>query len=322
MVQKGEKSFMNNVKTQQKSKFTESTLWKQIVRYKFLYLLLLPAVVTSIIFQYGPMPGIRMAFQDYKALNPSASQWVGLKHFISIFQMPETMTAIKNTMTISLLNLVIAYPLTIVFALLLNELRNAAFKKVVQTISYLPHFLSWISVIGIITSLYAEHGMINDLLVKFTGGAWERESLLAKQAFFIPDVLILSIWKSLGWSSIVFLAAITGIDQGLYEAAMIDGASKIRRVWHITIPGILPTIMIMLLWKMAALFADNFELIFGLQNAYVNVEVIGTYVFKKGIQGGKYDIATAFGLMQGLINFSFLLVSNWISKKLTDVGMF
>ena len=313
---------MNNVKAQQKSKFTESALWKQIVRYKFLYLLLLPAVVTSIIFQYGPMPGIRMAFQDYKALNPSASQWVGLKHFISIFQMPETMTAIKNTMTISLLNLVIAYPLTIIFSLLLNELRNAAFKKVVQTISYLPHFLSWISVIGIITSLYAEHGMINDLMVKLTAGGWERESFLAKQAFFIPDVLILSIWKGLGWSSIVFLAAITGIDQGLYEAAMIDGASKLRRVWHITLPGILPTIMIMLLWKMAALFADNFELIFGLQNAYVNVEVIGTYVFKKGIQGGKYDIATAFGLMQGLINFSFLLVSNWISKKLTDVGMF
>ena len=134
--------------------------------------------------------------------------------------------------------------------------------------------------------------------------------------------MILSIWKTLGWSSIVFLAAITGIDQGLYEAAMIDGASKFKRVWHITIPGILPTIMIMLLWKMAALFADNFELIFGLQNAYVDVEVIGTYVFKKGIQGGKYDIATAFGLMQGLINFLFLLVSNWISKKTTDVGMF
>ncbi len=313
---------MNNVKTQTKSKFTESALWKQIMRYRFLYLLLLPSVVLVIIFQYGPMWGIKMAFQDYRPLNPSASEWVGLKHFINIFKMPETMTAIKNTMTISLLNLMISYPLSIIFALLLNELRNAAFKKVVQTVSYLPHFLSWISVIGIITSLYAEHGMINDLLVNITGGAWERESLLAKQGFFIPDVLILMVWKGLGWNSIVFLAAITGIDQGLYEAAMIDGASKFRRVLHITIPGILPTIMIMLLWKIAALFADNFELIYGLQNAYVDVEVIGTYVFKKGIQGGKYDIATAFGLMRGVINFTFLLVANWISKKTTDVGMF
>ena len=312
---------MNNTQLE-KGGFFSSNLYKQLKRYKFLYLLLLPATALVIIFSYIPMAGIKMAFQNYNIYNPAASTWVGLKNFIDIFTIPEFVDAIFNTFKIGLLSLVICYPLAIVFALLINELKGKYFKKTIQTVSYLPHFLSWISVIGIVTSLYSQSGFINDLLVSLSGGAYQRTSLLAEQSFFIPNAIILTSWKTIGWNSVVFLAAVTGIDQGLYEAAMIDGASRFRRVWHITIPGIIPTIMIMLLWRIAALFSDNFELIYGLQNPFVNVEVIGTVVYKNGIQGGNYQMTTAFGLMQGLVNLIFLLGANAISKKATDVGIF
>ncbi len=312
---------MNIVKAQ-KGGFINSNLFKQIKRNKFLYLLLLPATALVIIFCYLPMEGIKMAFQDYNIYSPELSTWIGLKNFKDILTIKECVDGIKNTMLISLLSIVICFPLTIVFALLINELKNAYFKKVIQTVSYLPHFLSWISVIGIVTSLYSEYGVINDLLVMITGGAHERTTYLAQQGFFIPNVIILTTWKTIGWNSVIFLAAITGIDPGLYEAATIDGASKLKQVIHITLPGILPTIMIMLLWRIAALFGDNFELIYGLQNPFVNVEVIGTVIYKNGIAGGNYQLTTAFGLMQGVVNFIFLLGANYLSKKGTDVGIF
>lgn len=312
---------MDNAQIQKKG-LLNRTLIKQIMRYRFLYLLLLPSTVLVIIFSYLPMGGLRMAFQDYNIYSPELSTWIGFKNFKDIFTIKEFVDGIKNTVVISCLSLVICFPITIVFALLINEIKNTYFKKVVQTVSYLPHFLSWISVIGIVTSLYSEYGIINDLLVTLTGGAWERILFLAKQEFFIPDVIILETWKTIGWNSVVFLAAITGIDQGLYEAATIDGASKFKQVLHITLPSILPTIMIMLLWKVAVLFNDNFELVYGLQNAFVNVETIGTVIYKNGIAGGNYQLSTAFGLMQGLVNFAFLLAVNWLSKKTTDVGIF
>ena len=251
---------MNKLKAR-KASFTDSDLLKQLVRYRFIYLLLLPATFFVILFSYVPMTGIKMAFQDYNIYDPAASTWIGLENFKEIFRIKECINGIKNTFIIGILSLVICYPLTIIFALLLNEIRNSIFKKVVQTISYLPHFLSWISVIGIVTSIYSQYGLVNDVMVALTGGAHERVSFLAVQDFFIPNVIILTLWKTIGWNSVIFLAAMTGIDQSLYEAAEIDGASKFSRVLHITIPGIMPTIMIMLLWRIAALFTDNFELI-------------------------------------------------------------
>lgn len=312
---------MNKLKAR-KASFTDSDLLKQLVRYRFIYLLLLPATFFVILFSYVPMTGIKMAFQDYNIYDPAASTWIGLENFKEIFRIKECINGIKNTFIIGILSLVICYPLTIIFALLLNEIRNSIFKKVVQTISYLPHFLSWISVIGIVTSIYSQYGLVNDVMVALTGGAHERVSFLAVQDFFIPNVIILTLWKTIGWNSVIFLAAMTGIDQSLYEAAEIDGASKFSRVLHITIPGIMPTIMIMLLWRIAALFTDNFELIYGLQNSFVNVEVIGTIIYKNGIAGGNYQMTTAFGLMQGLVNFVFLIGANYLSKKGTDVGIF
>ena len=237
--------------SKQNSKW-DNTL-KTLNRQKLLFVLIAPAIILTIIFSYVPMVGIKMAFQDYNIYMPEASEWIGFKNFIDIFTIKEFTDGIKNTVIISLLNLLICFPAGIVFVLLLNEIKNTVYKKVIQTVSYLPHFLSWISVIGIVTSLFSEYGIINDLLVTLTGGAHERTMYLAEQWFFIPNVIILSLWKGVGWGSIVFLAAITGIDQSLYEAAKVDGASRLRQVWSITIPGILPTIMIMLLWQLATI---------------------------------------------------------------------
>ena len=305
-----------------KTKSRRGDVLKRIKNDKLLYILLLPSVVLVILFSYLPMSGIKMAFQDYNVFVPSESTWVGLKNFKEIFTIQEFIGGIKHTVIISMLNILLCFPASIVFALLLNEIKNTYFKKAIQTVSYLPHFISWISVIGIITTLYSQSGFVNDMLVALTGGAHKRVSYLAEQWFFIPNVIILTMWKEIGWSSIVFLAAVTGIDQGLYEAATIDGASELKKVWHVTLPGILPTIMIMLLWKISALFSDNFDLIYGLQNPFVNVEVIGTIVYKNGIAGGNYQLSTAFGLMQGVANLIFLLGANYLSNKTTDVGIF
>ena len=229
--------------------------------------------------------------------------------------------AIANTFTISLLNLAICFPAPVIFALLLNEVDNKYFKKVTQTLSYLPHFLSWISVIGIVSTLYAKTGIVNDIIVMLFGED-KRSLIMANQNFFVPNVIILNLWKGIGWGSIVYLAAISGVDSSLYEAARIDGAGRFRQTWSITIPTILPTVIIMLIWKCGTLFNDNFELIYGLQNPYIDFDVVQTIVYKRGIAGGDYQVSTAFGLFQGLVNIVILIIVNQIAKKATETSVF
>ena len=293
----------------------------EINKNKFIYLLLAPAVILSLIFLYAPMGGLKMAFQDYNIYQPSMSEWVGLKNFKYILQNKETIMAIANTFTISLLNLAICFPAPIIFALMLNEVDNKYFKKVTQTLSYLPHFLSWISVIGIVSTLYAKTGIVNDIIVMLFGED-KRSLIMANQNFFVPNVIILNLWKGIGWSSIVYLAAISGVDSSLYEAARIDGAGRFRQTWSITIPTILPTVIIMLIWKCGTLFNDNFELIYGLQNPYIDFDVVQTVVYKRGIAGGDYQVSTAFGLFQGLVNIVILIIVNQIAKKATETSVF
>lgn len=298
----------------------KKNLWTEIKKNKFTYILLLPAFVLVILFAYVPFWGVKIAFQDYNVYRPELSEWVGLKNFRDILSSPGMVQAIFNTFYISILSLVICFPAGIVFALLLNELPTGKFKKSVQTISYLPHFLSWISVIGIVTTLYSQSGIINDIRTAL--GATDRIMFLAKQEFFVPNTIILSIWKELGWGSIIYLAAIAGIDSSLYEAATLDGAGKFRQVWNITIPSIMPTVIIMLILNMGSLFTSNFELIYGLQNAFVDFETVNTVIYKQGIEGGDYSITTAFGLFQGVINVILVLSANFLSKKVTEVGLF
>ncbi len=298
---------------------SKKSVWKEINKNKFTYLLLLPAFALVILFCYVPFAGVKIAFQDYNVYRPELSEWVGFANFKDILTNDGMLKAIWNTFYLSILSLVICFPAGIVFALLLNELKAGKFKKTVQTISYLPHFLSWISVIGIVTTLYSQSGIINDICVML--GAKERIMFLSKQELFVPNVIILSIWKEMGWGSIIYLAAIAGIDSSLYEAAIIDGAGKFRQVISITIPSIMPTVIIMLIMKMGSLFTSNFELIYGLQNPFVDFETVNTIIYKYGIEGGDYSSTTAFGLFQGVINVILVMSANYLSKKTTDVGI-
>ena len=227
-------------------------LKKNISANLFIYLLLLPSVALVILFHVMPIKGIVIAFQDYNFYDPSASEWVGFKNFANIFSSPNIISALWNTIYISVLNLIVCFPAGIIFALLLNEIRLSAFKRTVQTLSYLPHFLSWISVIGIVGSMLSKAGPVNDLIVMLTGTS-ERRMFLAEQSMFVPIVILLNLWKGLGWSSIVYLAAISGVDDSLYEAAALDGAGRFRQTIHVTVPAILPTIVIMLIWSAGSL---------------------------------------------------------------------
>lgn len=293
---------------------------EKVKRFVPMYLLILPAVLITLIFSYFPLPGLLISFMDYDMFGGfAASKWVGLENIKTLFAMPNMIKSILNTLTISVLSIVIVFPIPIILAVLLNEIKNVAFKKTMQTITYLPHFLSWISVIGIAYSFYALNGSINDFLSSVFG--MERVYFLAEKSFFVPNVILLTIWKETGWSSIIFLAAITGIDMQLYEAAQMDGAGKFKQFIHITLPGMMPTIVIMLILKLGQIFASNFDLIYGLQNVYIDYDVISTIVYKTGIQQGNFEISTALGFCQGIIALILTLAANKISDKLGSASI-
>jgi putative aldouronate transport system permease protein len=284
--------------------------------------MLLPALALTFVFNYLPMPGILVAFKDYHAFKgPWGSPCNVMANIARIITLPGIVQSIFNPLKLSIYTLLIGFPMPILFALLLNEMRCMWYKRLVQTVSYLPYFLSWISVIGIAINLYSLYGPINDLFVRIMGSNTERTLFLANPVFFIPNTLMLTVWKQLGWDSIIYLAAITSIDQQLYEAATIDGAAKARQAWHITLPGILPTTMILLILRIGGLFGSNFELVYGLQNPFVNFEVISTIVFKMGIQQADFALATAVGFLQGLIAFLLTVAANKASKAVSGAAI-
>jgi putative aldouronate transport system permease protein len=284
--------------------------------------MLSPAILIVFVFAYIPIPGLLISFMDYDVFKGFwGSSWVGLKHIHSIFELPLMLDSIWNTLLVSVLTLLVCFPAPIVLALLLNELRVEIFKRIIQTLFYLPHFLSWISVIGIAYAFYSLYGPLNDLLVHLFGPNTERIMFLSHQELFIPNVLLLSLWKEVGWGTIIFLAAIASIDPQLYEAAYIDGASRFQQALHITLPGIKTTIMILLILNLGNLFQSNFELIYGLQNPFVNFEVISTVVFKNGIQQGQYALATALGFVQGIVALILTMGANKLAKKISGVGI-
>lgn len=275
----------------------------------------------AFIFSYIPIMGLSVAFLDYDVFLGMKSPFVGFDNFAKILSMPQFTQAIWNTLKISLLNIAIGFPLPIVFALLLNELSAGFFKRFTQTVSYLPHFLSTIAVVGIATTLLSNYGVVNDLRVAVGGEDTERILFLTLQKLFVPNVMALELWKAFGWNSIIYLASISGIDAELYEAATIDGAGKFKQIWHITVPSIMNTVIIMLILQIGSLFTSNFDLIYGLQNVYIDFEVISTIVYKQGITQGDYATATALSFMQGFISLFLVLGSNWLSKKYNDVSI-
>lgn len=285
-----------------------------------IYLMMLPALVITLVFSYIPMPGLIMAFQDYNMFKGIAgSPWAGFKHFINIIKLPALSQAVGNTVFLSVLTLLVTFPAAIVLALLFNELRAGLFKKAVQTISYLPYFLSWISVIGIAGTFLSVYGSVNDFRAALLGEDTQRVMFLSKQELFVPILILLTMWKEVGWNSIIYLAAISSVDVQMYEAARIDGATRLQQAWHITLSSIKPTIIILLIFQMGNIFRSNFELVYGMQNPYISYDVISTVVYKRGIQQANYSMAAAVGFFEGLISFMLVFTANKIAKKTSEV---
>jgi len=300
------------------------TTWRRIKQNKLLYALLSGALLWVIVFEYVPMAGIVMAFQDYDIFKGVfESPFAGLKHFEAIISTPALSKAIANTLLYSSVKLLFGFPLTIILALLLNELRLMWFKRIVQTISYMPHFLSWIAVASLAYSFFELYGPFNDLRLLLLGEDASRINILMDSDNFLGLVFFSSVFKEIGWSTIIFLAAMAGVDPQLYEAAKVDGCSRFMQVFHVTLPGILPTVMIIFILQAGGILNANFEQIIGFQNLYTqqDTEVINTIVYKYGLQQGKFSLATAFGLAQGVCSFLILYVVNKLAKKISNVGI-
>lgn len=281
----------------------------------------IPMLVYYLIFHYGPMYGALIAFKDFNPMKGIlGSPWAGLVHFQSFFQNVYFERIIINTLLINLYGLLFGFPAPIILALLLNEIRNKLFKRCVQTVSYLPHFISIMVVCGIIIDFTGRKGLINDILVLF---GVERFNLLAKPELFRTIYVGSDIWQSVGWGSIIYLAALSTIDPQLYEASTIDGAGRWRQILHISLPGIMPTIIILLILRMGSMMNVGFEKIILLYNAgtYETADVISSFVYRKGLLDFNYSFSSAVGLFNSVINFTLLLSANWISRKVNETSL-
>lgn len=296
-------------------------LKKDLIVNKGIYFMLIPVVVYYFIFHYWPMYGALIAFKDYTPkLGVAGSPWVGMKHFINFFQSPSFLTVLGNTVRISLTTLLWNFPAPIILALLINELKSAKFAKIVQTCTYLPHFISLIVVCGMVKDFTRDTGIITYILSFF---GVEKVSLLGYPQYFLPIYVGSAIWQQVGWSSIVYLAALTGVDQQLYEAAKIDGANKWQQTVHVTLVGILPTIVTMFILRMGSVLTVGYEKIILLYNdATLEVaDVISTYVYRKGILEQSWSFSTAVNLFNSVINLAFLLITNKISSKVNETSL-
>lgn len=289
------------------------------------YLMFIPVLIFYLAFCYKPMAGVIIAFKDYKPRlgiwgSPWAAQF-GLKHFMEFFNGIYFGRVVSNTIIISLYTLIFGFPMPIILALCLNEVRHQRFKKVMQTVTYFPHFISSVVICGMITQFCLSDGLFN----WFTGlfGA-EPVSMLQQPELFRPIYVISGIWQSMGWDSIIYLAAIAGIDLQLYEAAALDGASRLRRIWHITLPGLKSTIVILFIMKIGNMMSVGSEKILLLYNesTYKTADVISTYVYRKGLLDMDYSFSTAVNLFNSVINFALVCSANWVSRKLTETSLF
>lgn len=288
----------------------------------FKYLLIVPVLVWMVIFCYKPMYGIIVAFQNFRPrLGIGGSEWIGLENFVRFFKDPWFLRTLRNTFTISMLSIIFSFPVPVMLALLLNEVRATWFKKTVQTITYLPHFIAMVIVCAMVTQFCQTNGIINDI-IEFFGG--ERTNLLMKSEAFYPIYILSGIWKEAGWSSIIYLAALSSIDQEQYEAARLDGAGRMQQIWHITLPGLLPTITMLLVLRMGTVLNVGFEKIMLLYKpiTYEVADVISTYTYRTGLKEGNFSYGTAISLFNSAVNIAMLLISNKASKKLGQSGLF
>lgn len=294
---------------------------KKMTRYWQLYLLAVPAIIYVLIFSYGPMYGIIIAFEDFKPKRGYwGSEWVGLEHFIRFMTYPDFWKLIRNTLTLSLYSL-LTFPCAIILALLLNEIKNVRFKKVVQMITYAPHFLSVVVMCSLVILMVGRDGPLGHLYTMVTG---KSENLLTIPELFSSIYVWSGVWQSTGWGTIIYLAALSGISPELIEAAQIDGASRLQIIRHVNVPGIMPTIVIMLIMNVGSILSVGFEKIYLLQND-LNLgvsNVISTYTYQIGLLGGQFSYSTAIGLFNNIVNIIMLLLANKVVKKLSGVGLF
>lgn len=283
-----------------------------------------PGLILCFIFSYIPMYGIIIAFKDYNILSSvTGAEWVGLKYFRDFFNDPALSNVLRNTLVLNGLALLFSFPAPILLALFINEIKNVKFKKTVQTISYLPHFLSWVIFGGIVMEMLMPNGVVSVLLYKL-GILSEPINFMAKGEYFYAIYTIISIIKSVGFGSILYVAAITGIDQELYEAATVDGCGRFQKMWYITIPCISGTIVIMLIFQISSILNTGYEQIILLQNS-LNLaysETLDTYVYKIGIAQSRYSYAAAVGLLKSILSVSLMLIANQTSKKALGRGLF
>ncbi len=302
-----------------------TTSWKNALKRDWqLYLLLLIPLILVFVFSYGAYPGLRMAFMDYKpAKGYAGSKWVGFGTFQKIFKDADFIRALRNSIVFNVSDLLVGFPMPIILALILNELRFQKFKKVSQTILYLPHFLSW-AIIGSValTMFKPSSGLVNIALMN-AGIIQDGIPFLNEKWHWAFTYLLIGVWQGMGWGSILYLAAITGINGELYEAAMIDGANRWQRMWHITLPGIRSTIVTLLIMNLGRVMGSNLERLTALENTQVKdfQYQLAVYIYNKGLGTGKFSMATAVGLFQSLIGLFLVLISDRIAKKLGEDGL-
>lgn len=298
------------------------SFWQTLGKYKYLYLLGLPGLLNILIFHWIPIPGIVIAFQKFSVVRGIfGSPWVGLANFERLFASPDVWIYIRNTLTLSALSIIFLFPAPIILALLLNEVRSHFFKRSLQTIYYLPHFLSMVIVVSLTYFfLSAEVGLINKAIVALGG---EKQAFLFNPNLFYPLILFQNFWKEVGWGTIIYLAAIAGVNPELYEAAMVDGAGKLQRIIHITIPGIMPTVVVLLVLSMGGILSTNLEQMWLMQNP-LNIdvsEVIDTFIYKAGVRAGDFSYTAAVGLTKSLVALALVIFANGLARKAGQEGL-
>ena len=309
----------NNVTTR------KGSLGARMWQHRYVYLMLLPVMLYYLIFHYLPMVGVLIAFKDYSMKysfweNIVNTPWVGFKHFLSFFRSYNFVRTLRNTLLINVLGLLFTFPAPIILALLLNEVTHIRFKKAVQTVTYLPHFISMVVVCGLVIDFTSSNGLFNTIITAFGGKSIQ---FMLEPAWFRPVYIISSIWQETGWGSIIYLAALAGVDAELYEAAVIDGAGRWKQMTHVTLPSIAPTIFILLILRIGQMMNIGVEKILLLQTQ-TNMEasdVISSYVYRRGLVEAQFSFSTAVGLFNSVINFILLISANQTSSKLTETSL-
>ncbi|RAP77501.1 ABC transporter permease [Paenibacillus montanisoli] len=313
---------IERIQVDQSIKTRRNTFARKVRNSKYLILLFLPAGLYYLLFEYLPMFGILISFKQYSVFKGVwASDWVGLKYYTMFFQSPDFLKLLRNTFLLGFYSIVWGFPAPIILALLINEIRNSAFKRIVQTVSYLPHFVSNVIIVSMIVMfLSPSAGLINILIQKL---GFEPIYFLINPDYFRTIFISSGIWQGIGWGTIIYLAALTTVDPALYETAEIDGASRWKKMIYVTLPSIVPVIIILFILNIGSLFATSFEKVFLLYNplTYETADIIATFVYRTGLTKGNFSFATAIGVFNGILNFALLYIANFLARKFKEVSL-